>query len=141
MFQPQRMFPGFSAVEVELARKRVERCAMFFNLHFPGWQYRIHEIGSLLYMESFDYCPAAIAARGRVPPPGRYRSSNYFTHGDLCREFRDFQSVEMGCTSDDKISCKLLELMWKEAALWIPPLPVPPPRENFFSRVLNFVGR
>ena len=118
MFQPQREFPDFNAREVEIARTRVECGAVFFNHHFPGWQSRIRDAGSLLHMESSHYCAAAISAKGRTGPNGKC----LMVHGDVCEAYKEFNSVEMGCSGGGRISWKLLELMWKEAAQYYPPL-------------------
>lgn len=110
----------FPVAEVALGRARVALGAAFFNAEFPGWQRRIIDAGNMLYMESYDWDAAAIAAHWRLGPQGEV----LFTHGDVCRAYPTrFNTVAMGCMSDEHICCDVLDLCWKEAACTIPPAP------------------
>jgi hypothetical protein len=109
---------SYPAAEVAEGRRRVALGASFFNEHFPGWQGRILAESRLLYMESYDYCAAAIAARHRVGPSG----SLLLTHGDVCREYPGFNTLLRGCSADPGVvRSEVLVLCWIEAAQTVSP--------------------
>lgn len=116
-FRPQ----DYSQDELEIGRARVANGAAFFNKHLPGWQKRIIAAGSLLDMNTSDYCAAAISAWRSEGPDGELM----FTHGDVGRAFRHlgFNSTYMGTMSDKDVCPEVLEYFWKQAALTVVPLP------------------
>lgn len=117
-----KTFADFPAAEVALGRARVALGAAFFNAEFSGWQQRIVDAGNLLYMESHDWDAAAIAAHRKLGPRGEM----LFTHGDICRAYPGkFNTVAMGCRSDEHVCCDVLDLCWKEAALTVAPASAP----------------
>lgn len=115
---------------VTMYRERVAEGAAFFNQHLPGWQERLLALGGFFSMENFDYCAAAAAGKGQRGPQGEFLHS----HGSVVRAFAHlgFDPIRMGTLTDSNTPIEhldILDILWREAAETIPPLPLAPKKE------------
>lgn len=122
---------------VTMYRERVAQGAAFFNQYLPGWQERLLALGGCFTMESFDYCAGAAAAQGQRGPRGEFLHS----HGSVVRAFAHvgFDPIRMGTSIDSNSPIEhfdILDILWREAAATIPPLP-PTPKKELWEWIRN----